>query len=172
MSDPDVSDPDVSDVGATDVVRELAARQQTVAVAESLTGGALLAALTAPAGASLAVRGGVVAYATDTKVSVVGVDPELVARVGPVDLEVARQLARGARERFAATYGIGITGVAGPDGQHGHPVGEVHLAVAGPHDVADRTLELAAAGDRAAIRRSAVDEALELVWQVLREASD
>ena len=93
-------------------------------------------------GASQVIRGGLVVYATDLKSSLAGVDPELLARVGAVDPGVAAQLAVGVRDRLLATYGVGITGVAGPDEQDGRPVGEVHCAVAGPGS---------AAGDPAAV---------------------
>lgn len=149
----------------------LTERNQTVSVAESLTGGGLTAMLTAPAGASAAVRGGLVVYATDTKVTIAGVEESLLARVGPVDPEVAAQLAQGARSRFAATYGVGVTGVAGPEGQDGHPVGEVHVAVAGPAGVVVASHDFAALTDRQAIRQAAAEAALALLAEVLREES-
>lgn len=136
----------------------LLARGQTVAVAESLTGGALGAALTEVPGVSQTFRGGVTAYATEVKARLLGVDEELLARVGAVDAEVAAQMARGVRELLAATYGLATTGVAGPDPQDGHPPGEVHLALAGPAGV--RTWSLTLHGDRAAVRAGAVRAAL------------
>lgn len=147
------------------------ARGQTVAVAESLTGGELTALLTEPAGASAAVRGGVVAYATDTKALVAGVAADLLERVGPVDAEVACQLATGARTIFGATYGVGITGVAGPDPQHGHPVGEVHVAVAGPRGMVGVAHDFASLGARARIRQAAAQAGLRLLLQVMGEES-
>lgn len=144
-------------------LRELGA---TVAVAESLTGGLLTAALTDTPGASLTVRGGVVVYATDLKARLAGVDPELLADRGAVDPDVALALARGARERLAATYGVGVTGVAGPDPQDGKPVGTAFVAVAGP--AGDTVRELHLSGDRAAIRAAAVDAS---VW-LLRSECD
>lgn len=105
---------------------------QTVAVAESLTGGLLAAALTETPGASATFRGGVVAYATDLKSRLLGVDADLLRRVGAVDGAVAEALARGVRERLGASWGVGVTGVAGPDPQDGKPVGTVFVAVVGP----------------------------------------
>ena len=149
----------------------------TVAVAESLTGGELSAALTAPAGASAVFRGAVVVYATDLKSVLTGVDPELLADIGPVAPTVASQLARGAQQRLGATYGIGITGVAGPDGQAGRPVGEVHLALATPQgQVINKSLNLlpdrpAVPDARAEVRRRAVHAAVDLLLTTLDEAA-
>lgn len=155
---------------ASALIQLLAERRQTVSVAESLTGGALTAMLTGPPGASAVVRGGLVVYATDTKATIAGVDEALLARVGPVDVTVATQLADGVRTRFDSTYGIGITGVAGPLEQGGHPVGEVHIGVAGPGGVATASPDFAALADRAAIRQASAEAALKLLSQVLREA--
>ena len=152
---------------AAQVHAALLARGATVAVAESLTGGALGAALTGVAGVSATFRGGVVAYATDLKASVLGVDADLLARVGAVDAEVARQMAVGVRERLAATYGLATTGVAGPDPQDGHPPGEVHVAWAGPDGVV--AVHLTLAGDRSQVRAEAVRRALALAAVRLAE---
>ena len=139
-------------------LRELGA---TVAVAESLTGGLLTAALTDTPGASATVRGGLVVYATPLKATLAGVPAQLLAERGAVDPDVAVALARGVRSRLDATYGLGVTGVAGPDPQDGKPVGTVFVALAGPDDevVAQRAL----AGDRAAIRAGAVAVALDVL---------
>ena len=110
---PDV--PDVPDTAtlAAQVHAVLRGREQTLAVAESLTGGALGAALTAVPGASETFRGGVLAYASEVKAGLLGVPPELLARVGAVHPEVARLMALGVRDRLATTYGVSTTGVAG-----------------------------------------------------------
>jgi PncC family amidohydrolase len=97
------------------VLDALVAVGATVAVAESLTGGLLTAALTEPAGASKAVRGGLVVYATDLKATLAGVPVPLLHAEGAVSPDVAGALAAGARDRLGATYGLGVTGVAGPD---------------------------------------------------------
>jgi nicotinamide-nucleotide amidase len=99
-----------------------------VAVAESLTGGLVAAALTDPAGASVSFRGGAVVYATEAKAEL-GVDADLLAARGPVDADVAVQLARRVRERLGATHGLATTGVAGPDPVGEYPVGTVFVAV-------------------------------------------
>ena len=139
----------------------LGASGATVAVAESLTGGLLCAALTEPAGASTTVRGGLVVYATDLKATLAGVDAALLAQRGAVDAEVALALARGARTRLGATFGVGVTGVAGPDLQDGKAVGTVFAAVAGPDGEVVREHRLA--GGRTAIREAAVQACLDLL---------
>lgn len=104
---------------------------RTVAVAESLTGGLVGAHLTDAAGTSVTFRGGLIVYSAESKHAVAGVPQRLLDQHGPVSAVIARELARGARERLGADYGIGVTGVAGPATQDGSPVGEVHVAVAG-----------------------------------------
>jgi nicotinamide-nucleotide amidase len=134
----------------------------TVGVAESLTGGLLTAALTETPGASSTVRGGLVVYATELKASLAGVDAALLAERGAVDSAVALQLARGARSRLGATFGVGVTGVAGPDPQDGRAVGTVFGAVSGPRR--DEVRQWHLSGGRAEIRRAAVESCLELLW--------
>lgn len=153
-------------VTSAEVLALLVARGATVAVAESLTGGLLTAALTEPAGASAAVRGGLVVYATDLKAQLAGVPAPLLDALGPVSPDVAAALAAGARDRLGATYGLGVTGVAGPDPQGGRPVGTVYLGLAGPDGGTIRRLALA--GDRAAVRAGTVDAALSLLAAALR----
>jgi PncC family amidohydrolase len=115
-----------------EIIEALIRRGETVAAAESLTAGLVCATLADVPGASAALRGGLVVYATDLKTGLAGVDPVLLAEHGAVHPEVAAQLAEGARARCGATWGLGLTGVAGPDPQDGRPVGTVHIAVAGP----------------------------------------
>ncbi|WP_247703103.1 nicotinamide-nucleotide amidohydrolase family protein [Streptomyces sp. F63] len=144
----------------------MAARGETLAVAESLTGGLVAAELTGVPGASRVLRGAVTAYATELKHTVLGVDGALLARQGAVDAEVARQMAGGVRRLLGADWGIATTGVAGPDPQDGRPVGTVHVAVAGPGGtVRSRLLRLA--GDRAAIRRASVGGVLGMLREEL-----
>jgi len=143
------------------VHRLLAGRGATVAVAESLTGGLLGAALSATPGASATFRGGLIVYATDLKETLAGVPGPLLAAEGPVSAHVAAALAAGARDRRGATYGLGVTGVAGPDPQNGVAVGTVHLAVAGPAEAEVRSLRCE--GDREQIRAATVAAALSLL---------
>ncbi|MDY0814169.1 CinA family protein [Kitasatospora purpeofusca] len=139
----------------------LRAEGGTLAVAESLTGGLLAAALVDVPGASATFRGSVTAYATELKASVLGVDEGLLAVHGPVHPVVARQMAEGVRKLLGATYGVATTGVAGPEPQDGQPVGTVHLAVAGPGGSLVSSPRLS--GERATIRHRAVTAALELL---------
>ncbi|MEU0667207.1 CinA family protein [Streptomyces lavendulocolor] len=144
----------------------LAESDQTVAVAESLTGGLVAAELTSVPGASRAFRGSVTAYATALKRDLLGVDAALLERRGAVDPDVALQMAAGARDRLAAGWGIATTGVAGPDPQDGQPVGTVYVAVCGPAGGALGAGKVAALrlnGDRAEIRRESVRSVLELL---------
>ncbi|HWG25105.1 CinA family protein [Actinospica sp.] len=131
----------------------------TLAVAESLTGGRVAAAVTAVPGASAVLRGSVTAYATDLKARVLGVDSALLDRVGAVDGEVARQMALGVRKLCGADVGIATTGVAGPSEQDGKAVGTVYVAVVGPDDDAVVSHERFA-GDRAEIQQAATRLAL------------
>lgn len=149
---------------AAQVIRLLTQQRRTLAVAESLTGGMLLSTLICVPGASRAVRGGVVAYATDLKASLLGVDADLLARVGAVDGTVAEAMAEGVRSRLGADYGVATTGVAGPDPQDGVAAGTVFLGYAEPGSPAvHQELRLAHLGDRQAIRAGTVAEALDLL---------
>jgi nicotinamide-nucleotide amidase len=108
-------------------------RGATLAVAESCTGGLLSSRITDVAGSSAYFLGGGVCYTAALKTSIAGVDPALIREHGEVSEEVAVALARGIRERVGATYGVGVTGIAGPSGGTPEkPVGTVHIAVAGP----------------------------------------
>ncbi|MEU7401568.1 CinA family protein [Streptomyces sp. NPDC044948] len=158
---------------AADVVRLLTVRGETLAVAESLTGGMVAAALTAVPGASQAFRGSVTAYATELKRQLLGVDGELLAVRGAVDPQVAARMAAGVRTALGADWGIATTGVAGPDPQDGQPVGTVFVAVDGPvasgggraHGGKVEALRLN--GDRAEIRMESVRSVLALLLREL-----
>ena len=147
------------------VLQRLVAAGQTVAVAESLTGGLLGAALTELPGSSAAFRGGLLVYATDVKASLAGVPDDVLATEGAVSTATAEALAVGARDRLGATWGIGVTGVAGPDEQEGKPAGTLHVAVAGPTGVRSATRRVP--GDRQRVRLIAVTSALDLLRRQL-----
>src|SRR3712207_4056080 len=119
-------------VAAAAAVHALVERRQTLATAESLTGGLLAATVVEIPGVSAVFRGGLVVYATELKHSLAGVPEDLLADRGPVDADVAKALAEGARRRCGADWGLATTGVAGPEPQDGKPVGMVFIAVAGP----------------------------------------
>jgi nicotinamide-nucleotide amidase len=157
-------------VSAEQLVQLLARRGLTVACAESLTGGLVCGALTDVPGASAVVRGSVVAYATDVKAGLLGVDAALLAAGGAVQADVARQMALGVCRVLRADVGVATTGVAGPDPQDGQPVGTVFLAVAHGGDAVVRRLTLE--GDRATIRSRSVAAALELMAAVLESEED
>lgn len=153
---------------AADAATVLAALRQrgwSVATAESLTGGLVVAALVDVPGASASVRGGIVAYATDVKTVALGVDPTLLAREGAVHAEVALEMARGARRVLSADVGIATTGVAGPDPQDGKDVGTVFVAVVTPES--EDVRQLALSGSRAQIRTDTVRHALGLLRTAL-----
>ena len=140
------------------LVGALRARGQSVAAAESLTAGLFCATVAEIPGASTVLRGGVVVYATDLKAVLAGVPEALLAAHGPVSPQTAAALAEGVRVRCAADWGVGLTGVAGPDPVDGHGPGRVYLGVSDAYgtDVTELTLS----GDRAAVRRGAVDAAV------------
>ena len=152
---------------ATEIIGRLTRAGETVATAESLTGGLVAAALTDVPGSSNAFRGGVVAYATELKAEVLGVDVGLLKRHGPVYAPVAAAMADGVRQRLGATIGIATTGVAGPGPQDGHPAGTVHVAVSLADDTVVRTMALA--GGRDEVRRLTVERVLGLLLGRLRE---
>lgn len=152
---------------AADVLRMLAERDQTLAVAESLTGGMVAAELTAVPGASRVFRGSVTAYATELKHRVLGVDAGLLAAEGAVHPQVAAEMAAGVRRLMDATWGVATTGVAGPEPQDGQPVGTVFVAVEGPGS--RKTARLRLNGSRAEIRRESARTVLELLASQLRE---
>ncbi|QKW24475.1 CinA family protein [Kitasatospora sp. NA04385] len=143
----------------------LRARGATLAVAESLTGGLLAAALVDVPGASAAFRGSVTAYATELKAAVLGVDEGLLDVHGPVHPVVARQMAEGVRRLLGADWALATTGVAGPDPQDGRPVGTVYVALAGP--AGTEALPLRLSGGRDTIRRESVEAALGLLLRRL-----
>jgi competence/damage-inducible protein CinA-like protein len=148
------------------VAAGFAARGLTVATAESCTGGLLSARLTEQPGSSGWVLGGVTAYADSAKEQLLDVPAALLARHGAVSPEVAVALAEGARGRFGADVGIGITGIAGPGGGTADkPVGTVHVCVAGPAGSELRALRLP--GSRASVRERSVTMAMHLLRVLL-----
>lgn len=144
-----------------EVHRLLRTAAATLATAESLTGGLLGAALTAVPGSSGAYRGGVVAYASELKRSLLDVPAEVLSRYGAVDTRTAAAMARGVRDRCGATYGLATTGVAGPERQDGQPPGTAYVALDGPGHGEVVTLRLV--GDRDTVRAQVVARALDLL---------
>jgi len=148
--------------GCLDLLR---ARGETLATAESLTAGLISARLAEVPGASDVLRGGLVAYATDVKTSVLGVPSEVVERYGAVSAACAEAMATRALAVFGSDWAVAATGVAGPDLQEGRPAGTVYVAVAGPGDV--RTQKLGLDGGRGEIRAATVDAVLALLEAAL-----
>ena len=143
----------------------LQARNQTLGVMESITGGLLSSSLTDVKGSSSHFIGGLVTYSTDMK-EWMGVPKETVDRYGAVSEQTARAMAHAVRERLGTTFGIGITGVAGPGLQEGKPVGTVHIAVEGPEGVVTSKGQ-GWRGNRQDNKRYAVLTALNLLRQFL-----
>ena len=149
------------------VVARLTALGQRVALAESCTGGLVASLLTAVPGASAVLDLGVVAYANAAKTALLGVPEPLLAASGAVSEPVARAMAEGARRVAGATWGIGITGIAGPSGGTPEkPVGTVHLALAGP--AGTTAVARTYRWDRERVRQAAAFEALDLLRRALR----
>jgi nicotinamide-nucleotide amidase len=150
------------------VLQQLRQRRQTLATAESCTGGLISADLTEVPGSSDVFLGGVVSYSNDIKEGFLDVPHEMLLAHGAVSDEVARAMATGARGRLNADWGIGITGIAGPSGgSEEKPVGLVHWAVAGPRQIESR--QRVFLGDRSIIRRWSVNAALDLLRRCLLE---
>ncbi len=152
---------------AAELVAVLSEAGENVALAESCTGGAVLAALTSVAGASACVWGGGVVYADAAKSALVNVPEGLIAECGAVSEPVTRALAEGVRDLASATYGAAVTGWAGPE--HGaEPAGTVYVAVASAGGCESRRAVYD--GDRASVRRQAVHAVLEALVEAQQEA--
>ena len=137
----------------------LLARRQTLATAESCTGGLVGAALTGLPGCSAWYLGGVVAYANELKIRLLGVPAEILAANGAVSLETARAMAAGARAATGADFAVSVTGIAGPaGGTKEKPVGLAYIGVAAPHGTA--AFRHRFSGSRADVRVAAVEAAL------------
>lgn len=154
---------------ARDLVAALVARGQTVAVAESLTGGLLASAFVDVPGASTVFAGGVVAYQTEQKIRQLGVDSQLLGERGAVDPEVAISMAAAVRKKFGTDYGLSTTGVAGPGESEGKPSGTVFIGLCGPDG--SFATRCSFDGDRKAVRIGSVSAALSGLAAILGEQS-
>jgi nicotinamide-nucleotide amidase len=149
------------------VGRELAARNATIAVAESCTGGLLAQRITSVSGSSAYFAGGITCYSNRWKTEWIGVSPEMLESLGAVSREVAQALAVGVGRRAGSTFGVGITGIAGPTGATPKkPVGLVYVALAGPRGT--EVQEKRYFGEREVVRWQATQTALDLVRRALR----
>lgn len=157
---------------AAQLVDALRARGWTLGVAESLTGGAVASEIVSVPGASEVLLGGVVAYATEVKHTLLGVDAQLLEAAGAVHPNVAAQMADGVRRAVAvgdraADVGIGTTGIAGPDSPDGQPVGTVHIGISTP--TAHLVHSFVFRGGRSEIRAQARDAAILAALDAVRE---
>lgn len=140
----------------------------TIAAAESLTGGLVCSALVDVPGASAVLRGSVTAYATELKAQVLGVDAARLASVGPVDAQVAQEMADGVAQLLGADVAVATTGVAGPGPADGHEAGTVYIAAIAPWGGVWRLLQLE--GQRSQIRAQTVRHVLVLALELLDQA--
>jgi nicotinamide-nucleotide amidase len=152
---------------AESILAELRDRGETLVSAESLTGGMIGALLTDVPGSSGSYLGGVISYATRLKATLAGVDQVTVTDLGPVAERTAAEMAHGVAQRCDADWGLATTGVAGPEPQDGHPVGQVFVAVSHGASDAIRVEELLLQGDRTQIRQQSVSAALRLLAEAL-----
>ena len=151
-------------------VADLREHGLSLACAESLTGGLLTAQFVTVPGVSAVLRGGVVSYATDLKASILGVSSERLRTHGPVDRDVALQMARGVCDVTGADIGMATTGVAGPGPHDGHPAGTVWISVSA-RGGAQMARELHLAGGRSDVRSGAVRGAVELLAAFLNDGA-
>jgi nicotinamide-nucleotide amidase len=160
---------------AAAILKELESRGFKLAIAESLTGGALSAEFASVAGASKVLLGSIVAYQTSLKNELLGVSRTLLENQGAVDPEVAAQMATGVRTKLSTktntdegtVIGVATTGVAGPDTQDGIAVGTVYVAISGPGAIGDSVFALDLSGDRQAIQQAAVTQAISALGECL-----
>ena len=146
-------------------------RGETVATAESCTGGLLGSRITDVGGSSAYFMGGVICYTAAAKIDLAGVDPALIREHGEVSEAVARALARGARSRFGTTWGVGITGIAGPGGGTPEkPVGTVHVAVSGP--AVEKHRHILWQGPRTVVKWYSTQQALDLLRRTLTRPAE
>ena len=138
---------------------------KTLVTAESCTGGGIGAALTAVPGSSQVYKGGIISYANAVKAKQLGVDAELLDRVGAVSAPVAEAMALGARNALEADVAVSVTGLAGPDGDNfGNPVGTVYIGYADANIALAREYHFS--GDREAVRNQAIESALHLIVEL------
>ena len=155
----------MSDLAAKviDLLRE---RSESISCAESITGGALTAALVSVSGASDVLLGSIVAYSKEIKISQLGLSAELINDKGLVSKEVAIAMAKGARQRLGSSWAISSTGSAGPTALVGSSPGEIWIAILGPDR--QESVKLSLNGARQEVISGAVESALTLLERILR----
>ncbi len=151
---------------ATTVVNQLKKSGKTLAVAESLTGGGLGAAITEVAGSSEVFLGGITTYSDLTKTKLLEVPKKMITKHTAVSEEVAKAMAESARNLFKSDYAISTTGVAGPGKAYGKTAGTVWMAISSKKEVI--AIELSISGDRATVRNATIESALATFSRILR----
>ena len=149
---------------ARSIIDTLVARGQTLAIAESLTGGGLGFALTQIPGSSAVFLGGVISYTSEVKVGELGVAQSTIDKFTVVSEEVAIEMAEGVKNKFATTWAISTTGVAGPGDYQGSREGPVWIAIRGP---VNQTLALTLDGGRDGVRQGAISSAIGTFARIL-----
>ena len=150
------------------IIALLHQRNETIAVAESLTAGGLANALTGASGSSSVFLGGLIAYRNQIKISMLGVDPKLIDENTVVSEAVAIAMADGVKRNFGSTWAIATTGVAGPEPLEGHPPGTVWVAISGP---INQTIALELEGDREQVRSGTISTAIGTFTRILKSRS-
>ena len=151
---------------ASEVIKALNGR--TICTAESCTGGMIGAALTAVPGSSAVYKGGIISYWSEIKHTLLGVEEETLAKLGPVNAQVAEQMAKGAREALKADIAVAVTGLAGPGGDdYGNPVGTVCIGYSSHERTFTKQFRFD--GDREEVRNHAIHAALTIVLEMLSE---
>lgn len=153
--------------GTAALLALLRERAETLATAESLTGGLIGSLLTGVPGASAVYVGGVITYATSLKATLAGVAEHTLEQFGPVAKSTAAEMAAGVAARCLADWGLSVTGVAGPDSQDGHPVGQVFVGIARRSTRLLRVEELRLFGSREEIRTQTAVQALALLTEAV-----
>jgi nicotinamide-nucleotide amidase len=155
----------MSDLAAKviDLLRE---RRESISCAESITGGALTAALVSISGASDVLLGSIVAYSKEMKINQLGLSAELIDEKGLVSKEVALEMAKGAKQKLGSSWAISSTGSAGPRALDGSSPGEIWIAIVGPDR--QESMKLSLNGARQEVISGAVESALTLLERILR----
>jgi len=155
---------------ANATVSALVARGETLSSAESCTGGLIAKVITDIPGSSVVLTGGCVSYTNEVKMNILGVDPEIIARVSEVSAECAEAMAKGAKEKFESTYALSTTGYAGPTGgTEKDPVGTVYLCLATPKGVIGERFCAPEGSTRSEVRSAAAARALALLCEYLKK---
>ena len=153
-----------------ELVAALRAAGASVSTAESCTGGLVAARITSVSGASEAVKYGAVTYCNEAKNKILGVKKETLDSFGAVSAETAAEMAAGVRKIMNAEIGVSVTGLAGPNGGEGKPVGLVYVAV--NSDNYSEVTENHFSGDRISVRNQAADKALELALRAAKKLGE